>query len=96
MGNVPDVAFVQEYVGRAKAFRRWAYRGTPDIRIIVFNKVPVMAMLRFLQKNPGDAPIYIREQSAPELILPQELVRAPFGTESKLYSNRGQNANSGV
>lgn len=46
MGNVPDVAFIQEYVGRAKAFRRWAYRGTPDIRIIVFNKVPVMAMIR--------------------------------------------------
>jgi alpha-L-glutamate ligase-like protein len=51
MGNVPDVAFVQEYVGRAKAFRRWAYRGTPDIRIIVFNKVPVMAMLRLPTKE---------------------------------------------
>ena len=50
MGNVPDVAFIQEYVGRAKAFRRWAYRGTPDIRIIVFNKVPVMAMLRLPTK----------------------------------------------
>ena len=53
MGNVPDVAFVQEYVGRAEAFRRWAYRGTPDIRIIVFNKVPVMAMLRLPTKESG-------------------------------------------
>ncbi|HUC95223.1 MAG TPA: sugar-transfer associated ATP-grasp domain-containing protein [Candidatus Saccharimonadales bacterium] len=53
MGNVPDVAFIQEYVGRAKAFRRWAYRGTPDIRIIVFNKVPVMAMLRLPTKESG-------------------------------------------
>lgn len=53
MGNVPDVAFVQEYVGRHKAFRRWAYRGTPDIRIIVFNKVPVMAMLRLPTKESG-------------------------------------------
>lgn len=53
MGNVPDVAIVQEYVGRAKAFRRWAYRGTPDIRIIVFNKVPVMAMLRLPTKESG-------------------------------------------
>jgi alpha-L-glutamate ligase-like protein len=53
IGNVPDVAFVQEYVGRAKAFRRWAYRGTPDIRIIVFNKVPVMAMLRLPTKESG-------------------------------------------
>lgn len=53
MGNVPDVAFVQEYVGRAKAFRRWAYRGTPDIRVIVFNKVPVMAMLRLPTRESG-------------------------------------------
>lgn len=53
MGNEPDVAFVQEYVGRHKAFRRYAYRGTPDIRIIVFNKVPVMAMLRLPTKESG-------------------------------------------
>lgn len=53
MGNVPDVAFVQEYVARHKAFRRYAYRGTPDIRIIVFNKVPVMAMLRLPTKESG-------------------------------------------
>lgn len=53
MGNVPDVAFIQEYVGRAKIFRRWAYRGTPDIRIIVFNSVPVMAMLRLPTRESG-------------------------------------------
>ena len=53
MGNVPDVAFIQSYVGRHKSFRRWAYRGTPDIRIIVFNKVPVMAMLRLPTKESG-------------------------------------------
>ncbi len=53
MGNVPDVAFIQGYVGRHKAFRRWAYRGTPDIRIIIFNKVPVMAMLRLPTKESG-------------------------------------------
>jgi alpha-L-glutamate ligase-like protein len=53
MGNVPDVAFVQEYVGRHNAFRKYAYRGTPDIRIIVFNKVPVMAMLRLPTKESG-------------------------------------------
>lgn len=46
VGSVPDVAFVEEYVGRHKAFRKYAYRGTPDIRVVVFNRVPVMAMLR--------------------------------------------------
>lgn len=53
IGNVPDVAFIQEYVGRHAAFRRFAYRGTPDVRIIVFNKVPVMAMLRLPTKESG-------------------------------------------
>lgn len=53
MGNVPDVAFIQEYVGRHKVFKRWAFRGTPDIRIIVFNKVPVLAMLRLPTRESG-------------------------------------------
>lgn len=51
MGNEPDVAFVQEYVGRHSVFRKLAFRGTPDIRIIVFNKIPVMAMLRLPTKE---------------------------------------------
>lgn len=53
IGNVPDVAFIQEYVGRHKAFRKYAFRGTPDIRVIVFNKVPVMAMLRLPTRESG-------------------------------------------
>lgn len=53
MGNVPDVAFIQEYVGRAEIFRKWAYRGTPDIRLIVFNKIPIMAMLRLPTRESG-------------------------------------------
>jgi len=53
MGNEPDVAFVQEYVGKHKKFFKLAYRGTPDIRVIVFNKIPVMAMLRLPTKESG-------------------------------------------
>lgn len=53
VGNIPDVAFIEEFVGRHKAFRRYAYRGTPDIRVIVFNRVPVMAMLRLPTKESG-------------------------------------------
>lgn len=53
MGNVPDVAFIQEYVGRSATFRKYAFRGTPDVRIIVFNKVPVMAMLRLPTRESG-------------------------------------------
>lgn len=51
--NTPDVAYIEEYVGRHKALRKYAYRGTPDIRVIVFNRVPVMAMLRLPTKESG-------------------------------------------
>ncbi len=53
LGSEPDVAFVQEYVGRHEAFRKWAFRGTPDVRVIVFNKVPIMAMLRLPTRESG-------------------------------------------
>lgn len=51
--NIPDVAFIEEYVARHKAFKKYAFRGTPDIRVIVFNRVPVMAMLRLPTKESG-------------------------------------------
>lgn len=53
IGSDPDRAFIQEYVGRHSTFRKLAFRGTPDIRIIVFNKIPVMAMLRLPTKESG-------------------------------------------
>src|SRR5260221_11655071 len=53
MKNIPDTAFIQEYVARHKTFRKYSYRGTPDIRVIIFNKIPVMAMLRLPTKESG-------------------------------------------
>ncbi|MEK7473082.1 MAG: sugar-transfer associated ATP-grasp domain-containing protein [Patescibacteria group bacterium] len=53
MGNEPDSAFIQEYVARHSAFRKYAFRGTPDVRVIVFNKIPIMAMLRLPTKESG-------------------------------------------
>ncbi|MCJ7792534.1 MAG: ATP-grasp domain-containing protein [Candidatus Marinimicrobia bacterium] len=44
--NLPDRAMIEERIKIAKVFRKYAFQGTPDIRVIVFNKVPVMAMLR--------------------------------------------------
>lgn len=51
--NVPDIAFIEEYIGRHKAFKKYAFRGFPDIRVIVFNKVPIMAMLRVPTRESG-------------------------------------------
>jgi len=49
--NFPDWAFVEERIKIARIFRKYAFRGTPDVRVIVFNKVPVMAMLRLPTKE---------------------------------------------
>jgi alpha-L-glutamate ligase-like protein len=49
--NEPDSAFFEERILMHPDFKKYAYRGIPDIRVIVFNKVPVMAMLRLPTKE---------------------------------------------
>lgn len=46
LAGTPDVAFFEERLKLLKLFKPYAFKGIPDIRIIVYNKVPVMAMLR--------------------------------------------------
>ncbi|OGY09330.1 MAG: hypothetical protein A2782_02535 [Candidatus Blackburnbacteria bacterium RIFCSPHIGHO2_01_FULL_43_15b] len=94
IGSVPDVAFCEEYVGRHKVFRRFAYRGTPDVRIMVFNKVPVMAMLRLpthesggkanLHKGAIGVGIDLETGITTEAVYHGELIVYKPGTQSKL------------
>lgn len=49
--NVPDMAFIEERIKIQKIFSRYVYHGAPDIRVLVFNKVPVAAMLRLPTKE---------------------------------------------
>ncbi|MCA9375818.1 MAG: ATP-dependent zinc protease [Candidatus Doudnabacteria bacterium] len=51
--ETPDVAFFERRVIRHKAFREYAPFGIPDVRIIVFNRVPVMAMMRIPTQRSG-------------------------------------------
>lgn len=44
--NIPDTAFFEERLKILKLFKPYSFKGIPDIRIIVYNKVPMMAMLR--------------------------------------------------
>jgi alpha-L-glutamate ligase-like protein len=53
MNDLPDIALIEERVRIHPVFERYAYHGTPDIRVIVFNGVPVMAMLRLPTKESG-------------------------------------------
>ncbi|MFA5993527.1 MAG: sugar-transfer associated ATP-grasp domain-containing protein [Parcubacteria group bacterium] len=51
LSNTPDTAFFEERLQLLKLFKPYSYKGIPDIRIIVFNKVPIMAMLRLPTKE---------------------------------------------
>lgn len=53
LSNKPDVAFFEERLKLLKLFKPYAWKGIPDIRIIIFNRVPVMAMLRLPTKDSG-------------------------------------------
>lgn len=53
LANMPDIAFFEERLTLLKLFKPYAYKGIPDIRVIVFNKIPVMAMLRLPTKESG-------------------------------------------
>ncbi|MBL7155054.1 MAG: ATP-dependent zinc protease [Candidatus Portnoybacteria bacterium] len=51
--GLPDVAFFEERIKLLKLFKLYTYRGIPDIRIIVYNSVPIMAELRLPTKESG-------------------------------------------
>ncbi len=51
LNNVPDAAFIEERVHVHSFFKKYTDSGVPDIRVIVFNKIPVMAMLRLPTVN---------------------------------------------
>lgn len=50
MNATPDIAFFEERIRIHPVFKLYAYKGVPDLRIVVYNKVPVMAMLRLPTK----------------------------------------------
>lgn len=53
LSNRPDTAFFEERLKLLKLFKPYTWKGIPDIRIIVFNHVPIMAMLRLPTKDSG-------------------------------------------
>lgn len=51
--GIPDIAFFEERAKLLKLLKPYSWRGIPDIRIVVFNMVPVMAELRLPTKESG-------------------------------------------
>lgn len=46
LGGRPDVAMIEAMINFDQRLARFSYEGVPDIRVIVYRGVPVMAMLR--------------------------------------------------
>ncbi len=53
LSSTPDIAFFEERIKLSKIFKPYSYKGMPDVRIIVYNGVPVMAMLRLATQTSG-------------------------------------------
>lgn len=51
MGSKSDIAIIEERVKTDPLLKQYSYRGVPDIRIICFNSVPIMAMTRLPTKR---------------------------------------------
>lgn len=51
LSGTEDTALFEERLQLLKLFKPYAFRGIPDIRILVFNKAPIMAMLRLPTKE---------------------------------------------
>lgn len=51
MNHEPDKILIEERVKIYHDFKYYSYKGTPDIRIIVFNNIPIMAYIRLATKE---------------------------------------------
>lgn len=59
LSGIPDIAFFEERLKLHPDFKKIAWQGIPDIRVIVYNNVPVMAMLRLpTQQSQGKANLH--------------------------------------
>jgi len=60
LGNSPDTAFFEERIKILKLFKDYSAKGIPDIRILVYNSIPVMAELRIPTKeSEGKANLHL-------------------------------------
>lgn len=57
--NIPDTVMIEELVKTHRKFKKISSGGAPDVRIIMFNRVPIMAMLRLpTEESSGKANLH--------------------------------------
>lgn len=53
LGHKKDIAYIEERVKIHPVLKPYAYKGIPDIRIIVYKRIPIMAELRLPTREAG-------------------------------------------
>jgi alpha-L-glutamate ligase-like protein len=51
LNQLPDKVFFEERIRSHKVFKYYTYKGSPDVRVIVFNNIPIMSFLRLPTKQ---------------------------------------------
>lgn len=60
ISNVSDTAFFEQYIVSDERVGKFSYAGLPDVRVVVHNLIPVMAMLRLPTKeSKGKANLHL-------------------------------------
>jgi len=60
LAGLSDIALFEQRLESPEPFKKMAYKGLPDFRIVVHNLIPVMAMLRLpTEKSQGKANIHM-------------------------------------
>lgn len=60
IADISDIALFEQRLEAPDHFKKMAYKGLPDIRIVVHNLIPVMAMLRLpTESSQGKANIHL-------------------------------------
>lgn len=60
LSNVADQAFFEQLIVTDDRLKKYTYKGLPDIRVVVHNLIPVMAMLRIpTQESQGKANLHL-------------------------------------
>ena len=59
LANISDTAFFEQRLEPPEPFKKMSYEGLPDVRVVVHNLIPVMAMMRLsTEESQGRANIH--------------------------------------
>lgn len=60
LANISDIAIFEQRLEAPELFSKMSYKGLPDIRVVVHNLIPVMAMMRLsTEESQGKANVHL-------------------------------------